>query len=874
VADACAGAGGSGEDLADVLRTVIADLTGYPEDILTPDMALEADLGIDSIKRVQILAALRKRLPRLAEVEVSDVAALRTLGDIIERLGEADAEAATGGEMSLEGQAGGPAPPRLLRLVPAVRQADPPGLALPHLHTRVLITDDGGGVAAALAAELGARGVTAEVVTRVPGAGTAPDAGCVVLLQALRAYDTPSDGSGPLHQELVGSLRELAGRMSGTAGGSVVVVHDAGGDFGSTGRQGERAYLNGAAALARTAAREWPHAVVKAVDCQRGDRPPAEVARSLAEELLTGGGDPDVALAEDGTRYVHGYESAPAAAADVPSRVGPGSFLVVTGGGRGITADCLLALAGRTPGLRLLLLGRTPLTEEPPEAARATDVASMTRALMDRDRADGTIRAPAEVRAAARRYLAAREVRDTVRGLERAGASVRYAAVDARDSAAVRACLKEARTVWGPVTGLVHAAGVIADKPLAGKTPEQVEAVFSTKIDSLRSLLEATADDPLDAICLFSSVSAAAGNPGQADYAAANAVLDHLAVVLAGRRPQARVVSLAWGAWRGGMVTPELQEHFERQGTALIAPEAGAAAFAEELTTGTGPPRILLVPDTAGLTSWRTGAGAATAPVARGAVRAGGESHPELADHAIAGRVVLPVATAVEWLARAVPVGAGGDRPFALHDVRVRGTVALERFPYDEWLTVHAADGSAADGHRLELRAGGRARFTAVAPLRPPAAVPRAAARGTDPLPAPCPSLQYGGEAHFHGPLFRVVEDLRGCDSSGAYGTVRGLRLMGWPENRRWRTDPALVDGAMQLAVVWGEHVTGRATLPMAVERCEFHRPGPAGHAPVTCRVTPRSADALDAVCDALLLDEDGGVRAALYGIHLVVRPS
>ncbi|MEU5116784.1 SDR family NAD(P)-dependent oxidoreductase [Streptomyces longwoodensis] len=866
-----------GEYLSGLLRSVVADLTGYPEDILDLGMALETDLGIDSIKRVQILAALRAEVPELGNVEVADVAALRTLGDVLERLAQAQGE--VGHEISLQGQAGGPAPPRLARMVPSARRADPPGLALPRLDEGVLITDDGRGIAPALAAELTAHGIMARIVPGPLSPGTdTTGVGCVVLLEALRTVPAPADASAPLHRSLLRSLRVVAPTPAARPTGretSVVLVQDSGGDFGLSGRQGESAWLNGAVALARTVAREWPHSVIRAIDCASSERTAEQIGRALAHELLSGGNDPEVALAVDGERHVPAHEQAPPLSNDGARQLGSRSFLVVTGGARGITAECLAELAGRVPGLRLLLLGRTPVpdTAEGDLGEEVHDLPGLTRHLIERDRAASTGRRPADIMTEARRRLAAREVRATVRRLEDAGATVRYAVVDVRDAEAVRVCLSDARRQWGPVTGLVHAAGVITDKPVAEKTDEQFDTVFCTKVDSLRNVLAATVDDPLDTICLFSSVSAAVGNPGQADYAAANAVLDHLAAALTRERPDARVVSMAWGAWRGGMVTPELQEHFARAGADLIEPPRGAAAFADELTAATGPPRVLLVPSTSQLTQWGAAGTTTPAPVVlRGAVRVSGEDQPELTDHAIAGRVVLPVATAVEWLARAVPGRRDAAEPFVLHNVRVRGTVVLEHFPKTQWLTLHTSRDPAANGWLVELRGDRCHGFTALAPAGRPdeAAAPAEPPR---PLPAANPRLSYGSKSYFHGPLFRVVRKIEGCDDRGVLATLDGRIAMGWPDDPHARTDPALVDGAMQLAVLWSEHVLGRPSLPMAVEQCIIHRPGPARGGPVTCRVTARASTELEAVCDAVLTDEDGALRTTLLGIRLITRP-
>ena len=68
------------------LLVVVAEKTGYPVDLLRPEMALEADLGIDSVKRVEILSALEERLPALAQLEPAALTEMRTLGDIVSRL--------------------------------------------------------------------------------------------------------------------------------------------------------------------------------------------------------------------------------------------------------------------------------------------------------------------------------------------------------------------------------------------------------------------------------------------------------------------------------------------------------------------------------------------------------------------------------------------------------------------------------------------------------------------------------------------------------------------------------------------------------------------------------------------------------------------
>ncbi len=79
-------------DLASLTQSmlnIVSDKTGYPADMLEIEMDMEADLGIDSIKRVEILGAMQEQFPDLPPVEPEELAELRTLGEIVEYMGRA-----------------------------------------------------------------------------------------------------------------------------------------------------------------------------------------------------------------------------------------------------------------------------------------------------------------------------------------------------------------------------------------------------------------------------------------------------------------------------------------------------------------------------------------------------------------------------------------------------------------------------------------------------------------------------------------------------------------------------------------------------------------------------------------------------------------
>jgi hypothetical protein len=90
-------------DLAEILMEIVAEKTGYPSEMLELEMDMEADLGIDSIKRVEILGAMEESVPGLPSVEAETLAELRTLGQIVDLMGNAEiASNSNDGQPSLE----------------------------------------------------------------------------------------------------------------------------------------------------------------------------------------------------------------------------------------------------------------------------------------------------------------------------------------------------------------------------------------------------------------------------------------------------------------------------------------------------------------------------------------------------------------------------------------------------------------------------------------------------------------------------------------------------------------------------------------------------------------------------------------------------
>ncbi|MBB5957324.1 acyl transferase domain-containing protein [Saccharothrix tamanrassetensis] len=804
----------SPEETADLVLSVVADRTGYPVEVLDLDMELEADLGIDSIKRVEILASFRDQVGELAEGDIAELGALRTLREVIDRIngmavagGAVDAVSwqavepvADHVEPVADHKALGADPREATRLAVRMVPVPAPDLSLAGVGAASFVVLDGGsGLADEVVAELNRHGVTARVADRVPD-----DATGVVHLAGLAAVGSPAEALAR-QREVFTAARVVAERFT-TGRGVFVTVQDTGGDFGTRADRPERAWLGGVAALARTAAAEWPTASVKAIDCERGDRSTEAVAAAIVAELLRGGGTPAVGLRADGTRLVPTAVPAPVAPG-AEARITEDSVVVATGGGRGVTAAALRRLA-ETHRPKLVLIGRTEPADEPPGLADAADEAALTRALAGQD--DGTT-APKELARRARRILAAREVRATLAALERAGSPVRYLAVDVRDEDALTDALAGVRREWGPITGLVHGAGVVADKRIVDKTDAQYDHVLDTKVGGLRALLAATRTDPLDLVVLFSSVVAATGNPGQSDYAAANEVLNHVASAEQAERPDALVRAIAWGPWDGGMVTPALARHFDAAGVPLLATDAGAEAFTRELAAGGDDTRVVVVasPDLP------------APPAAPAEARVTGATHPHLV-----GLDGLPPAQALTWLAGAAVDRHPGHR-LALRDFRVLGGVPLSRLD----LGGHVFTAVRAGDH-LELR-------------------------DDDHVPVFSAEVATTSDSGFA----PVPDDVREQSDDP--------RTPGWPRDLG-PLDAAAVDGALRLAARWAESELDGAARLLGI--AEIRADGPGRRKVSRCVVHTGRPHGAGTRCDVVLLSDDGAPVVELLGVEFARR--
>ena len=573
-------------------------------------------------------------------------------------------------------------------------------------------------------------------------------------------------------------------------------------------------------AVGRSLAAERPGGEVLVVETPPD---PAAVARAATECRRPFPAYGEVVLGADGTRTVPVL--APLAAAGAgPLPLGPDDVCVVTGGAKGIGAECAAALAAAT-GARLVLIGRAPSGD------------------------------PA-VRTTLSRFPAV------------------YRSLDVTDRAAVDTAMARIRDEFGPVRGLLHAAGRNEPVLIPGLTPQALAAALAPKTAGFDHVLAAVDHADLRVVVAFGSLIARIGLPGEAHYAIANEWLARRCAELAETEPGVRWLAVEWSAWSGtGMgVGLGVLDALTRQGLTPVPPEEGAAWLLRLLATPGLPSAVVVsgrVPASPAL-RWAP----AEPPAGRFVAEPLAETpevelvaaadlslgtDPYLADHRIEDTAVLPAVIGLEAMCQAATaVGAPAElsdvafpRPITVPERgrRALRTAALAREDGTVDVVLRSDEtGFAIDHFRARARPG------------PPAPMEIPGLGG--PL---LPAGDLYGPLFFHGPRFRRVTGYRAVAARRCAGVVDadpdGRWFGQFLDQRLLLGVPGARDAVLHLLMVC---VPGRRVLPTGAERIRFLR-RPAGRLTVDARQRSETGD--EYVFDVLVADAAGEPVEQWWGL-------
>ncbi len=857
-------------DITGTLLAVVSEKTGYPVEMLELSMGLDADLGIDSIKRVEILSAIAERMPSAPTVGPEALGQVHTLGDLAQFLGSTSS----------------PAPGVVAPSVP-----EPPPRAAAELD-RYTVTWSGMGPALAQPRSIragvvwvtGRAGELGEVAEALRAGGYSVDilawrapipdgAAGLVIVQ-------PNACDDAFVKEAFAVVREAHGVLHAEGAGAplLLTVTRLGGQFGVLGGAFEP--RGGAlVGLAKTAAREWPEVCVHAVD---GDA--ALSAPGLRPSIEGIGSAGVVELGTlDGVAGTVALDRTPVPAAEASPLLSNGDAVVVTGGARGVTAAVALELA-RHWSPTLVLVGRSPRPSDPePYLDGCRSEAEIKRAILEHPSAPKT---PAELGRRVREELAAAEIRGTLAALETLGVQAEYRSVDVRDPKAVQSLVASVRQRWGPIRAWVHGAGVLADKKIVDKSDDDLARVYDTKVSGAVHFLDALNIDELAAVVLFSSSTARFGREGQADYAMANEVLNKMSQRLRHEHPRLRVCSLGWGPWDGGMVTPALARMFAAEGVQTIALASGARFLRDELARA-GAAEVLVLGGGSTLegvveagepslgSEAELPAGGASAGETIFERTLGVDDHPFLASHAIGGKAVLPAAMMVEWFAHAALAQHPGLRFVGLEGLDVYRGVKIGRADRLA-VRIEAGEVDKSEGQfivPLELCSGGNngdrvlhARARVVLGATSPVTD---AARSLPSLPA-CGEQMDAIYARrlFHGRALQGITSIDGLADAGINATLRAApkpkEWMTRPVRGRWITEPLAIDCGLQAVIVWSATQAGAPSLPHRIGAYRQFHPFPVEGAKLGVRISEQTSSRV--VADLDWIDDDGRLLATLSG--------
>ncbi len=885
-----------GTEVSEALLRIVSEKTGYPVEMLNLEMGLDSDLGIDSIKRVEIMSALQNELTGVPEIKPEALGTFQTLRQVVEFLsvGEtnpAPESAASAASVSVPNPvvAGVQTLERLI-----VQSAESPAVGSRekiHLGHDALIwlVDDNTELARKIENELNALGH--RVVRASLGAlrkKKSPELmGALIILSEPGNHQSDQVMDAFALIQHAGTALRRAGQKDGAL---LVTVSRLDGSFGLRGLNGNSNPLSGGlAGMTKTAKHEWPEVHCKAIDLDAESKDPDHSARSIVREMFSHG-PVEIGLS-DRARCTVELQSVPINGEAAVLPLTKGDVVIVSGGGRGVTAQVAIALA-RAGQPTLVLLGRSPAPETEPEWLKSLgDEASIKRAIHTNLNGRSSLK---DVEKLYQRWMGNREVSSNLRLMQEAGARVVYRSIDIRDTAAVGSLLEQLRREFGPIRGLVHGAGVLADRRIEDKTNEQFEQVYSTKVAGLKALLQGVKDDDLKIVALFSSFTGRYGRTGQVDYAAANEVLNKLAQFESQRRPDCRIVSVNWGPWNGGMVNATLKTLFEQEGVGLIEPQAGADYLIRELSVGAnGPVEVVVMAPSPGLSGLQHRSTPQAGVVSRDQSVDGEaafetvvsvDRFPFLRSHVLNGKAVVPAALMVEWMAHAAMHGHPGMVFHGMNDFAVLKGIILDE---DESvnLALNVLPPRESEAGRLVpvqliSQQEGRSRVHARAQVLLGNNVAKAVSAQIVDSGKPDGRGRaeiYTPDHLFHGVELEGIEVLTENDESGISATVSpSPKPSTWitdPLRQTWITEPLMLDCCFQMMILWSLKHQRAHSLPTGFAKFrQYVRRFPNQSMTVRIRITAVEQQIVRARMECV--DAKGKLLADLDGYECVLDPS
>lgn len=553
------------QQLQTAILDIVSEKTGYPKEMLGLDLDLEADLSIDSIKRMEIISDLKTKIGFGDDMEQADdlmekLAAIKTLNGLATWIKDISQDE--------------PVPSSLSRLRLGLAPADLPLTQNMDLikGKRFAITQDNSTQVAAIKNNLEKYGAHVELVD-------------------INTELADFDGLIMLHlftstvKHTIIDYISLIQKLDFDKAKWVYLISDTSSHLGEVKDVNVLRHYQGYAGLFKSLAREFDHTTCRLINLSTplGTEQIAEIA---LKEILTTEKQAEVIYKNEQRHRMDLTPSPfPNSLDKAQIQLDSKSLVLVLGGGQGITSELVKHMAEAHP-CTYILIGRS--ADPRIESAELKEMEGMTTKEEIRSYLIQTARftSPAQIEKETVRIFKNNQILRTIRHMECLGSTVVYQSLDLCDELGLSTLLNSIYTEYGKIDGVIHGAGLLEDKLFIQKTASSFSRVFDTKVKPLRVLAEQLRTD-CQFVVLFSSIASVYGNKGQTDYAAANSVMDDYAQAL-NQRIAGKVISINWGPWKGaGMVSQSLETEYERRGISLIPLEEGKEVFLNEINYGT-----------------------------------------------------------------------------------------------------------------------------------------------------------------------------------------------------------------------------------------------------------------------------------------------
>ena len=496
------------------------------------------------------------------------------------------------------------------------------------------------------------------------------------------------------------------------------------------------------------------------------------------------------------------------------------THFLVSGGGKGITAENTVALAKAFQS-SFTLLGRSELLGEEPGWAAGLDTdADLRQSILQYYTERNKKLSPKQMDQKLAEVLSSREIQSTIDRIKEAGGEADYLQVDITNIEDIEKQLNPNKT---KITGLLHGAGALADKYIEDKKESDFELVYGVKVDGLKNILSLIPPEQLDFLILFSSVAGFYGNIGQSDYSLSNEILNKFAHHLKQSHPSCHVLAVDWGPWDGGMVTPQLKRILTKKKIQVISLKEGTETLIE----------LLHKPNSS--SQWVVGS-----PMPFPSPKVGNDlqsyrifrqlslgANPFLADHVIGGKAVLPTVCAVGWFINNCEKLYPGFRFFSVRDYQVFKGIVFDQDLADEYLlelkeTQKSSGSVIFEGKISSESPAGKLRnhYQALVELRK--TIPDQPQIQDFELlhESPQKGLQYyEDKILFHGPRFRGVQEVLNLSPSGL---ITRCELPSFPIREQGQFpagsfNPFLADIHLQSLLIWASSQLGSIGLPLKI---------------------------------------------------------